>query len=383
MKKLKYAVIGAGIIGCQHAGVAAKLEEYELVAVADLVEEKAKALAEEFNIRAYTNYIEMLEREELDVVSICTPHPTHAEVAIEAMKLGVNVLTEKPMAATVSQCQAMIKESRKRGVKLGVVFQYRFEPRYRKARALISAGELGDVYRGLLRYVTYRDMAYFASAAWRGKWHTEGGGVLINQAIHFVDLFLWMIGKRATEVFAFAGTLGHEIEVEDLVSSAVLFEGGCQGVIQCSTLDYPDMINIEVRGDRGMLLVETSPKNVEGGLRNETRVYLYRNSPPIRRVIFSSLKPGYRRLGCEIEEITEEPSSTRSSHEAVLRDFAKAVLEDREPEVPGEEGMKSVELVNAIILSAAEHTTVKLPLEPARYDALLSKLTNLRAPPWD
>ena len=380
MAKLRYAVVGAGGIGRHHAEVASRLEEYELVAVADVVEERARELASRFNARAYANYVEMLEREQLDVVSVCTPHPAHAEVAIEAMKRGVNVLTEKPMAATVSQCLAMIGEARKRGVKLGVVFQNRFEPRIRKAKRMVDAGELGDVYRALLRYVTYRDMAYFLSAAWRGKWATEGGGVLINQAVHYIDLFLWLLGKRPREVFAYAATAGHDIEVEDLVSAVAVFEGGCQGVMQFSTLDYPDMTNIELRGDKAMLLVETSPKRADQALRNETSVFVYRNTPPVRRAIYASVRPGAPRATCTIEEVrAEEPFI---GHEAVLRDFARAVLEDREPEVPGEEGLKSVELVNAIIMSAVEHKPVELPLDPARYDELLKRLEKLGGSPW-
>jgi predicted dehydrogenase len=378
--KLRYAVVGAGGIGHRHAEVASKLEEYELVAIADVVEERARELASKFNAKAYTNYIEMLEKEQLDVISVCTPHPTHAEIAIEAMKRGVNVLTEKPMAATVSQCLAMIREARKRGVKLGVVFQNRFESRIRKARKIVEAGELGDIYRALLRYVTYRDMAYFMSAAWRGKWATEGGGVLINQAVHYIDLFLWLLGKRPREVFAYAATAGHDIEVEDLVSAVAVFEGGCQGVMQFSTLDRPDMTNIELRGDKAMLLVETSPKRADQELRNETSVYIYRNTPPVRRAIYASIKPGASRITYTIEEV--KPEEIFAGHAAVLYDFARAVLEDREPEVPGEEGIKSVELINAIIMSAVEHRPVEIPFDPARYDELLKRLEKLGSPPW-
>lgn len=380
MAKLRYGVVGVGGIGCLHAETASRVEELELVAVADVVEERAKGVAESFKVKAYSSYVDMLERERVDVISICTPHPTHAEIAIEAMKMGVNVLTEKPMAATVSQCLAMVAEARKRGVKLGVVFQNRFEPRLRKARSIVAAGELGDLYRGLLRYGTYRDMAYFASAAWRGKWSTEGGGVLLNQAIHFIDIFLWLLGKDPVEVFAYAGTLGHDIEVEDLASGAVLFEGGCQGVVQCSTLDYPDLTNVEVRGDKGLLLVETTPWPADYGLRSEMRVFLYRNSPPVRRAVYASLKPGSPRVSCSIEEIVAGEPFT--GHEAVLRDFARAVLEDREPEVPGEEGLKSVELVNAIVMSAVERRPVKLPLDPAQYDTLLERLAKAGSCPW-
>jgi len=378
--KLRYAVVGAGGIGRHHAEVASRLEEYEFVAVADVLEERAKELASRFNARAYTNYVEMLEKEQVDVISVCTPHPTHAEIAIEAVKRGVNVLTEKPMAATVSQCLAMIGEARKRGVKLGVVFQNRFEPRVRKAKMMINRGEMGYIYRAMLRYVTYRDMAYFLSGAWRGKWATEGGGVLINQAVHYIDLFLWLLGRRPREVFAYSATAGHDIEVEDLVSAAAVFEGGCQGVMQLSTLDYPDMTNIELRGDKAMLLVETSPKRSEQGLRNETSVFVYRNAPPIRRAVYASLKPGAPRAAFTIEEVKAEEPFT--GHEAVLRDFARAVLEDREPEVPGEEGLKSVELINAIIMSAVEHRPVEIPFDPARYDELLKRLEKLGGPPW-
>jgi len=378
--RLRYGVVGVGGIGRHHAEVASKLEELELVAVADVVEARVREVAERLGARAYASYVEMLERENLDAVSVCTPHPTHAEIAIEAMKRGVNVLVEKPMAATVGQCLAMIREAEKRGVKLGVVFQNRFEPRLRRARSMVAAGELGEVYRALLRYATYRDMAYFRSADWRGRWATEGGGVLINQAVHYIDVLLWLLGRRPVEVFAYAGTVGHDIEVEDLVSAAVLFDGGCQGVLQCSTLDYPDLTNIEVRGDKGMLLVTTNPWPSEQGLRSETRVFVYRNAPPIRRSVYASLRPGARRVSFTVEEVAADAPFT--GHAAVLRDFARAVIEDREPEVPGREGMKSVELINAIYVSAVERRPVRLPLDPAQYDAFLERLKKLAAPPW-
>lgn len=383
--KLRHAVVGAGVIGRHHAKVAHELEEFELVAVADVVEERARELAGEYGARAYSDYVEMLEREELDTVSVCTPHPTHHEVAVEAMRHGVNVLTEKPMAATVSQCLEMIREARKRGVKLGVVFQYRFEPHLRRAKGLIEAGELGELYRALLRYVTYRDMAYYGSAPWRGRWGSEGGGVLINQAVHFIDVFTWLMGMMPVELFAYAGTLGHDIEVEDLVSAVAVYENGCQAIMQFSTLDSPDMVNIEVRGDRGLLLIESSPKPGPQGLKSGVGRYVYVNEAPIRRAIFASLRAGGGRVfnpppGYRIEEIKAEEPFT--GHAAVFKDFARAVIEDREPEVPGEEGIKSVELINAMIMSAVKHEPVRIPINPAEYDKLLEKLKSLGKPPW-
>ncbi|MEM1508637.1 MAG: Gfo/Idh/MocA family oxidoreductase [Thermofilaceae archaeon] len=380
MEKIKLGIIGAGVIGRHHAEVASKLGEYQLVAVADAVEEKARELASLYGVRAYRSFEELLDREELDVISICTPHPTHYEVAIEALKRGIHVLTEKPMAATVSQCLSMITEARKRGVKLGVVFQYRFEPRLRRAKSLIASGALGELYRGYMRYVTYRDMAYFYSAQWRGKWVSEGGGVLINQGVHFIDIFIWLMGRMPFEVFAYGGTVGHDIEVEDLISAVAVYENECQAMLQLSTLDYPDMFNVEIRGDRGMLLVETSPKPGELGLMNLQSVYAYRNEPPIRKAIYASIKPGAPKLVFSIEEIKAEESFM--GHEAVYRDFARALIEGREPEVPGEEGLKSVELVNAIIMSAVEHKPVRIPLNPIEYDKLLDRLIKSRSPPW-
>ncbi|RLF06315.1 MAG: hypothetical protein DRK00_02045 [Thermoprotei archaeon] len=377
--RLRHAIVGAGVIGRHHAKVVHELEEYELVAVADVVEEKARSLAERYGARAYTDYVEMFEKEELDTVSVCTPHPLHSEVAVAAAKHGVNVLTEKPMAATVSQCLEMIWEARRRGVKLGVVFQYRFEPHFRRAKRLISSGGLGEPYRALLRYVTYRDMAYYGSAEWRGRWASEGGGVLINQAVHLIDAFTWLMGMMPVEVFAYAGTVGHDIEVEDLVSAVALYANGCQAAMQFSTLDTPDMVHVEIRGDRGVLLVETSPKRGEEGLKSVVGRYLYLNETPIRRAIFASLKGG-GRPGYRIEEVRVDEPFT--GHRAVLEDFAKAVLEDREPEVPGEEGVKSVELINAMIMSAVKGQPVKIPISPAEYDRLLEELKALGKPPW-
>jgi len=367
------------VIGEHHARVVKSLAEFELVAVADVDWGRAARLAERYGVKAYQSHTAMLEKEDLDTVSICTPHPTHRDISVDALRHGVHVLTEKPMAVSVKQCMDMVREAKSSGRVLAVVFQHRFDPRLRRAREMVEGGVLGEPYRALLRYVTYRDMAYYRSGAWRGTWRGEGGGVLINQAIHFIDLFTWLLGMMPRELYAYADTLGHDIEVEDLVSAVAVYGNGCQAVMQFSTLDHPEMLNIEIRGDKGMLLVETSPKRTEAGMENMRGTYLYINEAPVRRAILEPPAPG-AAPGYSIRQV--EAAGGLAGHEAVFKDFHRAVVRGEAPEVPGEEGAKSVELVNAIIMSSLYGRPVRLPLDAEAYERLLSSLALAAESPW-
>jgi len=363
MKKVSFGVIGVGGVGRHHIKCMKQIDEVEVIAVADINEQIGRAVAEEFKVEWYKDYTKMIERDDIDAVSICTPHFLHCSMTLDCIKAGKHVLVEKPMARTVAECDLMIEEAKRAGVKLGVVFQNRTNPVAMAIKEYIVQGNLGELYRGSLEYFTFRSQAYYNSGAWRGTWSMEGGGVLINQGIHFIDLFQWFIGLRPKRISAFMNNLLHKIEVEDLASAILEYEGGVQTIMQFSTIDQPGYTRVTLRGDKALLVYEQGKAKVAV------------TEPPLSKGI-----PESERWGRPKAEWTElEPKQVEiSGHAAVIKDFALAVLEDREPMVPGEEGIKSVEIVNGIIMSAATGKVVEFPLDRQLYDKVISKLSELK-----
>lgn len=368
MKKVTLAVIGVGGVGKTHAENIKKLNEAELKYVVDVNEEVAKRVAEEFNTNYCTDYTKLLDDPELDAVTICTPHHLHAKIAIDFMKSGKHVLVEKPMARTISECNNMINVARKYNVKLGVVFQHRTNPIAVATKNFLKENGLGNLYRGVLEFATFRSQNYYRSASWRGTWKGEGGGILINQAIHFIDLFQWFIDLRPIRLSAFVNNLLHEIEVEDIASAIIEFENGVQGVMQFSNLDSPSYTRIVIRGEKGVLFYDS--KKVTVGL----------NKPTIPEGLKVLEKWGAPQVSWE--EYTYSHllalEKREKGHLAVIRDFVNAIIEDREPMVNGEEGRKSVEIVNAIILSGVTGKIVTFPLDAQTYDKVIEKLSEAK-----
>lgn len=227
MKIFKSAIIGCGAIFPTH-GVSIKTSERaELVAVCDIIKEKAEAKAREYNCRAYIDYIEMLEKEELDVVHVCLPHYLHAEVSIECMKRGKHVITEKPLSIDVESAGRMIDTAKECGVTLACIFQNRFNAGTQLVRNMYLSGELGKI-KGAKCFVTwFRNEDYYKSGDWRGKWATEGGGVIINQAIHTIDAMRYIINAKPVEIEAtIANRVNKNVEVEDTAEGAIFFDNG-------------------------------------------------------------------------------------------------------------------------------------------------------------
>ncbi|MBQ9975898.1 MAG: Gfo/Idh/MocA family oxidoreductase [Clostridia bacterium] len=227
MKTFKSAIIGCGAIFPTH-GVSVRLcERAELVAVCDKVMSKAEAVAEKYGCRAYDDYIKMLESEDIDVVHLCLPHYLHAPVAIECMSRGKHVVTEKPMATNVEDARAMIEASEKYGVTLACIFQNRFNAGTQLVRDMYLSGKLGRI-KGAKCFVTWnRSETYYKSSDWKGTWDKEGGGVIIDQAIHTLDAVRYIMDSKPVEVNATIAKRGDvNIEVEDTAEGAILFENG-------------------------------------------------------------------------------------------------------------------------------------------------------------
>lgn len=226
MRKYRAAIVGCGAIFPMHAVSVGLIEDAVLECVCDIDEEKAKAKAEEYGCKYYTDYKEMIQTEKPDVVHVCLPHYLHAPVSIFAMENGADVICEKPMAMNVEEAEEMLACSKRTNKKLGIIFQNRYNDVSKAVKAEIDSGKLGELV-GVRSCVNWhRDDKYYSESSWRGKLATEGGGVVVNQAIHTFDLMLWLAGKKVLAVDANVSTRNHDIEVEDSAEGVAYLEGG-------------------------------------------------------------------------------------------------------------------------------------------------------------
>lgn len=256
--RTKFALVGAGVIGKHHGLVMSQLaDRVELVAVADVKRDRAEQLAAARGGRPYGSLSQALAAEEIDVVVVCTPTGRHGEVAIEALDAGKHVIVEKPAEITVAKTDGIIAAQRKAGTLVTVISQHRFDPATETTLAAIGRGELGRLTSGIASIDWWRGQSYYDSGDWRGTWELDGGGALMNQGVHTVDLLVAALG-RPVEVFAYAGTLAHErIEVEDVAVGVVRFESGALGVLHATTAAYPGLsARLQVHGDRGSAVID-------------------------------------------------------------------------------------------------------------------------------
>jgi UDP-N-acetyl-2-amino-2-deoxyglucuronate dehydrogenase len=256
--RARIALVGAGVIGAHHGLVISELaDRVELVAVVDVNPERAEKLAAERGGRAFTSLTEALAAVDVDIVVVCTPTGLHGVVAIEALEAGKHVIIEKPAEVTVAKTNEIIEAQRKAGTLVAVISQHRFDQSTEIALDAISKGELGRLTTGIASIDWWRGQSYYDSGDWRGTWELDGGGALMNQGVHTVDLLVAMMGRPA-EVFAYTGTLAHQrIEVEDAAVAVVRFESGALGVLHATTAAYPGLsARIQVHGDQGSIVID-------------------------------------------------------------------------------------------------------------------------------
>ncbi|HOE11683.1 MAG TPA: TIM barrel protein [bacterium] len=342
-RQIRTAIIGTGNIGAFHARATLSVHETHLIAVCDTVRENAEKLAAELKVAAYSDLGEMLARKDLDAVHVCTPSGLHGANSIAAMKAGKHVLCEKPMEITLERADAMIDTARKAGVKLGIISQHRFNPNIRKVKEAVESGRFGVMVLGDASIKWYRPQSYYDSGAWRGTWEMDGGGCLMNQGIHYIDMLQWIMGP-VNRVFARTNTRARNIEVEDIAIASLEFENGAFGNIMGSTCIYPGMPErLEIHGTKGSAVVEKSELTfweVEG---EEEKI-----------------------AGIEKKDSTaaaRDPMKIDASgHQAQIRDFAHAILENRDPAIPGTEGRRPLEIILAVYESGKSGREVTLPL---------------------
>jgi predicted dehydrogenase len=254
----KVALVGAGVIGKHHGRVIGQLaDRLELVAVADVDKDRAEHLAAEHGGTAFGSLTDALAAVPVDIVVVCTPTGRHGEVAIEALAAGKHVIVEKPAEITVARTDEIIAAQAKAGTVVTVISQHRFDPATEATLAAIERGELGRLTSGIASIDWWRGQSYYDSGDWRGTWDLDGGGALMNQGVHTVDLLVAALG-RPVEVFAYTGTLAHQrIEVEDVAVAVVRFDGGALGVLHATTAAYPGLsARLQVHGDRGSSVID-------------------------------------------------------------------------------------------------------------------------------
>lgn len=253
MKKFKVAVIGCGNISVMHFASIAMTEQCELVACCDINEKRAREWAEKYGVRYYTDYFEMFDKESLDAVHLCLPHHIHASVAIDAMERGINVLCEKPMDVSYEAAERAVKRGEELGVQYGIISQCRYHDSSRFVKDRISSGKLGKIISvaSSLTWVRYDD--YYAKSDWKGTWDKEGGGVLINQAIHTLDLVKWIVDSEAEEISCTMSNRAHpSVEVEDSCEGLITFKNGVRYGFWCmNNYGCNEPIEIRMHCERG------------------------------------------------------------------------------------------------------------------------------------
>lgn len=258
-RRRRVALVGAGVIGRHHGQVLTQLSDrLELVAVVDPHAERAQQIVDSHGGRAYPSLAETFAETDVDIVVVCTPTGTHGQLAIEALQAGKDVIIEKPAEITVERTDEIIAAQQAAGRLVTVISQHRFDPATEVTVAAIAAGELGRLTSGIASIDWWRGQTYYDSGDWRGTWDLDGGGALMNQGVHTIDLLVATMG-RPVEVFAYTGTLAHErIEVEDVAVGVVRFESGALGVLHATTAAYPGMsARLQVHGDRGSVIIDS------------------------------------------------------------------------------------------------------------------------------
>lgn len=342
--KVRIGVIGAGAIAPSHIFAIEQTEAAVLAAVCDQVVERAAALAGECGVSHFGSVREMLAAGVVDAVTLCTPSGLHLETALEVIEGGKHLLVEKPLEITTERIDRIVGAVREKGVKLAGVYQSRHRPVATRLKEMVDGGMLGELYAGSAYIKRYRDQDYYDSGGWRGTWEIDGGGCLMNQGIHMVDLLLWFMGE-AEEVVAMIDSVGRQVEVETLALGLVRFKGGARGVIEGTTLAYPELPQyLEIFGSRGTLtfssgklmrleLIDPTAEEVEA------REELF--------VLSAELEAAGKKARTKVAPGTAVPM-VDMGHRPVIADFVEAILEDREPKVDGEEARRAVELITGI-----------------------------------
>lgn len=344
-----FGIVGAGAISGIHAQAVAAIDGAMLAGIYSINRHKSVKFAEEHPCRIFDTLEEMVNDPEVDIVCICTPSGVHMEPALKAIEAGKHCLIEKPLEVTLERCDRIIEAAEKAGVVVAVVFPSRFHEASRLIREAMDAGRCGPLVFGDVDVKWSRSEAYYQSAEWRGTWQFDGGGALMNQGIHSVDLLQWYMGPVEAVQAMTANRRHKEIEVEDTVTAIVRFASGALGTIECSTAAYPGALKkLEITGTAGTIIMEESSL-LKWELADETP-----EDQRIRNAITGKHTSG--------GGAADPMSISYAGHQYQMEDLIQAIRTGRKPLVDDREGRKSVEIVTAIYESARTGQLVRLPL---------------------
>jgi predicted dehydrogenase len=365
MDQVRFGVIGVGNMGMYHCGYFPSIENARVVAVADVDPKRLEiAVTKVPDAQRFERHQDLINSGAVDAVLIATPHYQHPDIAIAAFEKGLHVLCEKPAAPTIKEARRMNDAAAKHpDLKFGMNFQMRSNPALKKVRELVKGGELGDLYR-MTWIVTnwFRTNSYYASGGWRATWSGEGGGVLINQCPHNLDQLFWLTGmmpKRVTAVAHIGKT--HPIEVEDEVSAILEYDTGCTAHFITTTGEAPGTDRLEIAGDRGKLVAEGGKISLK---MNRKSVRDFRENSPLSFAVPEV-------WDVEIPVPKAEPDLAK----LMTQNFVNAVLKNEPLIAPGAEGVKGLEIGNAMLLSGLRRKPVELPIDGDEMEAFIAELT--------
>ena len=364
MPSLKVGVVGLGGIGQVHLKAITKLGDLQVVGLADNSSAVCETRSREYNLPAFPSHLELIEKAHPDYLVIGTPHYSHTDIAMDAMRRGVHAFVEKPLAVSAARAEECVAVAKQTGMVLGVNFLRRLQPAERKLHDLIESGFLGRTLRVTMVCTSwFRSMAYYRSSSWRATWSGEGGGITVNQSPHDLDLLNWAAGMPS-EVFAEVNTAGHEIEVEDDVVGAMKWPGGATGTIHVTTNEAPGRTFFEVSGTRGTLTLENNKikatELAEDSAEFSRTSKAMWNSPAVK------------------SSVTYELPDTADGFMLMHQNFAEAIRKGAPLICPGDEGVREVELANALLVSGVKRKWVSAPVAPKEFDAVLAKLLEVK-----
>lgn len=362
MQHVRIGIIGMGNIGRHHAGylLEGKVPRGQLVAVASTSPDKLADYVTK-GLKVFADGMELIRSRIVDAVIVATPHYQHTSLGIAAFEHGLHLMVEKPISAHKADAERLVAaHQQKPRLIFGGMFQLRVEPRYEKIRTLIRNGDLGEITR--VNWVNtdwFRGEAYYASSAWRATWQGEGGGVLLNQCLHNLDVLQWLLGMPArVRGFCQLGRF-HQIEVEDNVTAYLEWSNGATGVFVSSTGEAPGVNRFEIVGTRGTLILE------------QGRLSLTRNA--VDMIEFSrTAKQGFVKPEARTEEVPF--ANADAPHAALMRNFVNAILDGEPLIAPGADGIHSVELANVMVYSSLQGETMALPMDGAAWEKRLNDL---------
>ncbi|MBI4625427.1 MAG: Gfo/Idh/MocA family oxidoreductase [Verrucomicrobia bacterium] len=363
MKKVRLGIVGLGNIGKFHAGylLEKKIARCELTAVSDAFAPSLEPFKGRPNLKAFASCDEMIASGEIDALVIATPHYLHTTIGMDALKKGLHIMVEKPISAHKADAERLIAVHQQHPTQIFAgMFQMRVEPRYLKIRKLIQSGDLGQLVR--VNWIItdwFRTEAYYASGGWRATWKGEGGGVLLNQCLHQLDMLQWLCGMPArVRGFCKLGRF-HNIEVEDDITTYLEWANGMTGVFLSSTGEAPGTNRLELTGTRGKIVVENNRINFT---RNDADMIEFNQAA----------RSGFAKPDVWNVEIPFE--NANNPHGILIQNFVDAILDGTPLIAPGADGMGSVELANVLLYSSLIDQTVELPMESAAWEKKLNQL---------